>query len=95
MKLIAHLVDEGEVVEQRGVADGERDEDAHGGAVGEVRPEGGARQDDGVLLALALHEGHELVVAVHVDHARRGAHDGRRQLREARTMFPQFPFIFS
>ena len=77
---MAHLVDEGEVVEEGGVAHGQRDEHAHGRAVGEVRPERSSRQDDRVLLALALDERHELVVAVHVDHARRGGHDGGRQL---------------
>ena len=48
------LVDDGKVVEEWPVADGQGDEGAHGGGVGEVHPEAGLPlcQLDGLLLPL-------------------------------------------
>ena len=74
----AALVDQGVVVQQGAVADRQRDQDAHGGAVGEVGPEAGLAfpQDDVVLVPLVRDEGHELLVTVHVEDARgRGDYD--------------------
>ena len=78
---ISHLVNDGEVVEQGPVADGEGDEGAHGGGVREVHPDRGLAlgQHDGLLLLLLLDEGHELLVSVHVDHGGGGRHDDAGQ----------------
>ena len=75
------LVDDREVVEQGPVTHGQGDQGAHGGCVREVHPHRGLplRQLDGLLLLLLLDEGHELLVAVHVDHGGGGCHDDAGQ----------------
>ena len=75
------LVDDGEVVQQRTITHGQGDQGAHGGGVREIHPHRGLplRQLYCLLLLLLLDEGHELLIAVHVDHGGGGGHDDAGQ----------------
>lgn len=77
------LVNESEVVKQRSVAHGQRDEGAHGRTVRKMSPESAATsvipQHNIPLFPLLGDETSEFVIAVHVQHARRGRHDDGRE----------------